>query len=153
MKWEEYEGEFEFDGSLRDIYVLDTTIDDWEQIINLAHSGTYKIKYAVNGDEFPLPQHASTIFARQDGVNVMLSLCVGTATLNCHFFTAEEIEFDLDPREIRTKSQANEILAFMSHIGRTLNKSVVMTAENSQEKVILDFDPIDDQIRYTPHLH
>jgi hypothetical protein len=34
MTWTEIASDFEWDGMLRDVYVLNTTIDDWQRVLD-----------------------------------------------------------------------------------------------------------------------
>jgi len=47
--------------------------------------------------------------------------------LNCHFFQNDDIELDLDPREVTGQAQLDALLEFMRDIGRTTSASVVLT--------------------------
>lgn len=62
MKWEDYRVEFEFDGSWRDIYVLNTTILDWQLLIDFLCSDIYEYCCTVNGEKSELLSSAKEIF-------------------------------------------------------------------------------------------
>ncbi len=150
MKWQDYKDEFEVDGSLRDIYVLDTNVLHWQHLLAFFRSGVYKYSCTINCEQAALPLSAGEMFDAAYELRPLLSVNVGAAILNCHFFTKEEIEFDLDPSEIQSESQAEEVFAFMRQIGQILYKEVVLTPENAQDAPIFKFLPSVGQIQYIP---
>jgi hypothetical protein len=152
MKWEDYKAEFEFDGSWRDIYVLNTTISHWQLLVDFLRSDIYEYSCTIGGEKAVLPTIAKEIFDADYEFKPLLGVNVGSVILNCHFFTDEEIEFDLDPREIQNERQAEQIFAFMRQIGQILNKEVVLTPENLQDAPIFKFLPSDGKVQYIPYI-
>lgn len=150
MKWEDYQADFEFDGSLRDIYVLNTSIKDWQRFIDFAHSGAYRISYEVDGEETSLPRQVAEIFQARTASNAFCSISAGSISIRCHFFNDWELEFDVDPREIQGEAQAEEVFAFMRQIGQLLSKEVILTAENLRSAVIFKSLPGVGQLQYIP---
>jgi hypothetical protein len=148
MKWQDYKDEFEFDGSWRDIYVFTTDVSDWQRLIDFLRSGVYEYSCTLGGEEATLPSYAREMFEAGYEFRPLLSVNVGSVVLNCHFFTEEEIEFDLDPREIKGELQAEQVFAFMRRIGRILDKEVILTPENAQNVAIFKFFPGARQIQY-----
>ena len=51
--------------------------------------------------------------------------------VNCHFFTAEEIELDLDPTEVLDERSLQPVTALLVELGRLLGKRVILSYENS----------------------
>jgi hypothetical protein len=141
MNWSEYKREFSWDGSWRDIYVLNTKIDDWQDFINLLRNS----EFPVDG----LPDDLPSIFSDAE-IRPLLTINVGGVTLNCHFFRTEEIELDLDPREVTEVEKANELFRFMEAIGCALRKPVRMTPENLKDRPIFEFWPETGKVSYFP---
>ena len=52
---------------------------------------------------------------------------------HCYFFLPDQIEFDIDPREIKTVTDFESIEKFMISISKTLKNQVTLTGENSPE--------------------
>lgn len=63
----------------------------------------------------------------------LLSLDISGVLLNCHFFTQTQIEFDLDPAEVRSADQLVKLFEFMQAVAGTLGKDVLMTPENEEQ--------------------
>jgi hypothetical protein len=61
--------------------------------------------------------------------------------LNCHFFTMEEIEFDLDPKDFQNEEQVSRLLDFIRTVGQALHKEVALTAENDAQHPLFRYDP------------
>ena len=62
--------------------------------------------------------------------------------IHCYFFLPDQIEFDIDPKEINSIKEFEIIEKFMISISRTLKYQVTLTGENSPEFPLfkIDFD-------------
>lgn len=129
---------WEKDGSLRDVYVRDTTFTDWALFLSLA--GKYGYRYSYEGQNRPLPE-VEKIFTARDGAH-LLSVELGRVTANCHFFVPDEIELDLDPREIQSDADHYQVLQFLEALSEGMNKMVSVTAENAQDMPYHSYDPL-----------
>jgi hypothetical protein len=155
MNWQDYQTEFDFDGSWRDIYVFDTSIHNWQTVIDFLRSSSYEISYTFNSDELELPSRVEDIFESwnisRNISSVCLSVSVASVILNCHFFSQEQIEFDIDPREIKSELHAKAVFEFMRQVGQLLDKEVILTHENEEDNPIFKVVPKAEQIQYFPH--
>ena len=59
---------------------------------------------------------------------------LGGPVANAHFHTSEEIELDLDPREIGSQASLDEVLDFCSKLSLALERDVAITEESDPEK-------------------
>lgn len=142
MAWKDVASEFVWDGAWRDIYVIGTTIADWQRVLDLLNDKTPDaLAFYVNGEELPSAPSAEVIFERRQETSTLLQVTAGNVHLNCHFFCEEEIEFDLDPRELRGEGDLQAVLTFMTAIANAAGKRAILTHENSQEAVILNVQP------------
>lgn len=135
---------FYLDGSLRDIYVLGTSEDDWQALLTYLRMSPYPVEYLQGGEMLgSLPEHASDIFALRDENSPLSELRIDRDRLglNCHFFTPDEIEFDLDPKDFQHEEQVASLLDFMRTIGRVLNKPIILTGENDVQGPLFRYDP------------
>jgi hypothetical protein len=80
----------------------------------------------------------------------MLTFDVGGVHINCHFFGHEELEFDLDPREVKDARSLAEVLGFMRQVGVALELPVRLTPENTRERPFLEYSPGEDRFTHTP---
>src|SRR5262245_64131257 len=88
----------------------------------------YTFEYKLDDDAVALPERAATIFERENSRS-LLSVNVGNLLLNCHFFTVDEIEFDLDPREVKVEGDLEELFDFLRRLCRISNKQTALRSE------------------------
>lgn len=148
MQKEEREA-FEGDGSLRDIYVLNTDADDWDSCISYVQS-RYRTEFTADNEPLPFPEGIGEVFRLRDEKALTLRIDLNGVSINTHFFTEEEIEFDIDPREVDSSSAAEDVLSFMSDLGNLLSKEVVLTPENASTIPIYRFLPSMTVPEYLP---
>jgi hypothetical protein len=128
---------WECDGSYRDVYIQQATLGDWEALCKLG--AEYGLRYWCEGIEQDLPA-VSEIFGNREHPHLM-TLYAGLVRLNCHFFVPEEIELDIDPREIRGPDDHYAVLGFLERLSTATNKKLLITAENSEDMVLLQYEP------------
>ena len=151
IDWAQISSDFEKDGSLRDIYILDTSLAEWEKVWAFLLEGRASLTLQIRGEQVPLPSHVEPIFAARDrGDTATLSYRLGGVTLNCHFFVSEEVEFDVDPREIRDAGGANDVARFMVGLCEATSREVLLTAENNRDGVIAVVQVGDGVVRWQP---
>lgn len=129
--WEDVAADFQPDGALRDIYVLNANLDDWRAVLEHLGSGPYgaRLDDAPPG---PLPD-AAELFGEARRV---LRFSVAGMEVCCHFFLVEELEFDLEPREV-TRENYPHLLDLMRTLVRVTGKPAILTYENMQRGVII----------------
>ncbi|MCA0869961.1 hypothetical protein LCL97_03950 [Seohaeicola saemankumensis] len=137
MRYSDLSEEFEVDGSLRDIYVLNTSVSDWNRLLQLTPDlGGFA--YFCDGEEAPLPTDANLLFGDFNHSH-LLRFSLGRPTINTHFFVEDEIEFDLDPSEITSQSDLDLVLDFFARIGRGIGRDIRITPENASDVVYLHY--------------
>jgi hypothetical protein len=141
MDWQEIALHFEPDGFLRDIYVPDSSIEDWQAIWTFLTGDPDRLTFSVDGVPTVPPRTVAEVFAAGQDHSVLVSYALGNQVLNCHFFDEAEIEFDIDPRQVDGQDAADELTGFMTTIGRLISKPVILTQENDQAAMIARFDP------------
>jgi hypothetical protein len=142
LAWHDVKREFVFDGSWRDIYVLDTSVEDWQAAFDALKSSTFfALEYWVDYEAVILPESVSVAFARAGEASPLLTVTAEGVQLSCHFFSESQIEFDLDPREILGQPQLDMLIRFMKVLARATSKPAIMTPENFQEMPIIRVEP------------
>ena len=137
--WRDIQWIFEPDGSLIDLYVQDVSLDDWRSVINLVNK-KYKVKYAdanqidVDYTINYLNDQTSEIESRS------ASIYLGEIKLNCHFFLPDQIEFDIDPKEVNSIQDFEMIENFMIDISREIDNQITLTGENNPKFPIVKID-------------
>jgi hypothetical protein len=145
--WDTCKKDFVRDGSLRDIYVLHATAADCQTAFNFLRKLQSAV-YTVDGIETTSPETIDQVFKARATASPMLCIRVGHAAINFHFFATNEIEGDLDPREVSSQSDLDSILAFLRVLGDAVQQQVVLTPENCREQPIITYDPSDASFAY-----
>lgn len=139
VKWDQARTWFEIDGALRDILVRDTVEADWDRLFEAVTEWGYQATWSVGGESIAAPESASA--ALSDPEPLLFSIQVGPASVNLHFFSVDEIEMDIDPREIQTPSAFEQIQGFISGVGQRLRKPVLLTHEGMHDPAFMVYDP------------
>ena len=130
---------WEPDGSLRDVYVLRTSLADWE--VFLAFVSSYPYTHAVDGERCPMPS-AAHIFGSPSSSSHLLRVSLGQVTVNCHFFTESELELDIEPREVRGAEEHAQVMRFVEQLAMAIGKPALITPEGGATVPFLSFDPL-----------
>lgn len=141
LAWETVRSEFVFDGSWRDIVIPGTDLTDWQRMLDALRSWGDKLAYYRADEATELPAKATDAFPLSGECDRRLSVWFAGVLANCRFFTDEEIEFDIDPREAKGQRELDELFGFMRCLARAVNKDVVLTAESQHEIVIFRVRP------------
>lgn len=150
QRWSVFESEFYRDGSLRDIYVLNTHLQDWATAVKfVAGRYAFHLSGAWQGTLFP-PGIEPLFPTGPESQLTALSFDVGGVRLNCHFFAVDEIEFDLDPAEVSDPSRLDGLLAFMKGLSNAVGKDVLLTPENMRDFAIFRCRPGAEYIEHVP---
>lgn len=138
-KWNDIQWIFEPDGSLRDIYVQDISLREWEKLIDYLNDSfdlTYSDKDKID-KKYALDYLQDTSGEIE---NKSLTIHLGQIKVNCHFFHAEQIEFDIDPKEVNSLGDFENVEKLMISISETLQEQVTLTAENNPEFPLFKVD-------------
>ncbi|SFW60221.1 hypothetical protein [Cellulophaga fucicola] len=142
--WRNIEWIFEKDGALRDIYIQNTTISDWEKVVDLLNS-EYKLTFGVYEENLTDKidfEFVKIMLADETG---QLETKSATIDLNgivvkCYFFLENQIEFDINPTEIKTELEFNTITYFMKSISSKLEKQITLCGENQPKFPLIKID-------------
>ncbi len=142
--WKNIEWIFETDGALRDIYVQNTTISDWEKVVDLLNSH-YKLTFGVDNENLSDKidfDYVKTMFADETGELETKSATIDLngIIIKCYFFLKDQIEFDINPTEIKSEKELNVITEFMTSISSELKKQVTLCGENQPEFPFIKID-------------
>lgn len=124
------------DGSLRDIYFTDTGLEHWEKFLLSIQEFQYQYSFDGNAQEI---LSIEAIFSNREGHHI-LSIYIGGVTVNCHFFVVEEIELDIDPREVKGQLEHEAILKFIETLAMAIDRPASLAPENSFKTPFLFFE-------------
>lgn len=142
--WNNIKWIFEKDGTLRDIYVQNATIFDWEKVIDLLNS-KYELTFGLYEDDLTNKidfGYVKIMFADETGE---LETKSATIDLNgilvkCYFFLEKQIEFDINPTDIKSENELQTIIDFMGNVSFVLGKQMTLCGENQPEFPLIKID-------------
>src|SRR5262245_45789397 len=100
--WNRCRDDFRPDGALRDIYVRHASLGDWDRFLSDLGKWSGSIQYTLDGRPSSFPTSAAEALRATGQHSVNLSFTVGNITVCCHFFAADELEFDIRPDDVAT---------------------------------------------------
>jgi len=130
-----------WDGSWRDVYVLNATKDDWKKWINYVNQN-YKIDW-FNGkteqDENKIDFAVIEEFwSGNENLTSTAIIHIAGIQINAHFFSEHEIENDIDPREFNSIEDHEKLIKYMTDLSTLLGKKVILTPENVHEMALME---------------
>ncbi len=150
ISWQSVSSEFEADGSLRDIYVSPATLSDWQRAFDFVRQHGNEVSYSLDGLSSSLPVSVSEPLSAREHASPLLTFRFGGIHFATHFFTADELEFDILPNAIHGQDDLDSLLSFVQRIGDLLVRPVSITPENSREDAFLIYQPDSHGFRHVP---
>ena len=130
MTWEAVAEYFEPDGSLLDVAVFDTDLSDWRRLVQYLLASGLDLRLTVDDEPRELADEGvEGLLHASEESSVLLSLYIAGMQFNCHFLGSDEIEFDIDPKEV-TETNFASLLEFMRSVASHLERDVVLGGEN-----------------------
>ncbi|GIG64701.1 hypothetical protein [Phytomonospora endophytica] len=154
LLWDDVRDFFDPDlmGALPDVCVAGASVEDWQAVFDLVQSSGWTWEYSAGGIAAPLPTAAEVLSRPADAEAVDLRVWpVPHVLVIFRPFSDEEIDFDVDLRELRGQAGVDTLCGFLSAIGRRLGKPVTMTAEGHYGPPVLGFDPDVDRVVLLAH--
>ena len=142
--WNKAKWIFEKDGALRDIYVQNVTISDWQKVINLLNS-EYKLTFGIDKEKLTNKidfECVKTMFADETGELETKSATIDLngVLVKCYFFLEDQIELDFWPNDINSETELNIILNFMKNLSSILKEQITLCGENQPEFPLIKID-------------
>ncbi|MCX4458579.1 hypothetical protein OOK58_42475 [Streptomyces sp. NBC_01728] len=148
LLWDDVKNFFDPDlmGSLPDVSVADTSVDDWQAVFDLVRSRGWACEYSEDGAVLRLPR-AGVMLARGGEASVMVRVWpVPGVEAIFRPYAAESIDFDVDLRQLQGQVQLNVLCGFLRAIGRRLSKPVSFAPEMDSGHPVLGFDVDADRV-------
>jgi hypothetical protein len=149
LAWDDVEEWFdpESNGVLPDVLVSDTTVADWQAVVDLVRSAGLAYEYAVDGRVVRIPHRVEDMLSMRDEAGVTLKVWPVPGVLAIFRpYSAEQIDFDVDLRELQGQRRLDVLCRFMRTIGRRLGKPVVMTPEGSDTPPLIAYEVESDRV-------
>jgi hypothetical protein len=142
MNWHLLKEEIYYeDGSLRDIYIFDTSPNDWKKWVELVNK-QYKVDF-YNGQNQQTTERIEfeaieTLWSGKTDLLSGATVFINNFQIKCYFFGWEEFENDICPKEIKSEDDHIQLLNYLKAISTHLDKKVILTAENMREVVLIE---------------
>ncbi|WP_239340919.1 hypothetical protein [Frankia sp. CiP3] len=150
LVWEEVKDLFDPNlmGALPDVFVPDASVADWQALFHLVQARNWQWQYSEGSTDLPLPSAAAVLARPADREIAELRVWPQPGVLAIfRIMSADEIDFDVDLRELQGQLGVDALCSLLAEIGRELGKPVMMTAEGgSQAHPVLGFDPTLDRV-------
>jgi len=129
-------------GSLPDACVPHTSVRDWQKLLDLVVARGWRFEYSEGDTVLPLPAAAAVLARSPDSECPTLRVWpYADMRMIFRFLEIDEIDFDLDLREIQGQLRLDQFCGFLRVIGRHLGKPVLMGDESGRpaEHPVLGF--------------
>lgn len=149
LLWDEVEDWFDpqTNGVLPDVRVEGTSVADWQAVLDLVRSSGWPCQYAVGGRPSELPDRAADMIERPDDETVDLRVWPAEGMLTIfRMYGVEQIDFDVDLRELQGQDRLDLLCGFLRSLGRMLSKPVVLTPESCPDLPVLGYVPAADRV-------
>lgn len=149
LLWDDVKCFFDPDlmGSLPDVRVPDASVEDWQTVLDLVEARGWKCRYSEGGTVLPVPR-ARAVLSRPRGAecpNLRVWPAAGVLAI-FRFRDGDEIDFDVDLRELQGQERLDAFCGFLREIGRSLGKSVLMDPEGDHGRPVLGFEVGADRV-------
>lgn len=158
LRWEDVRKDWTPDGSeLRDIYVFDTSDEDWQRILTLV-AERWSYTYTLDSEPTALPSSMQEVWENRASTTIALLIEPRKGIeIMCYFFDDTTIEFDLHPSAVVSQADLDAVCGFVRAVGETLRKPVLVCYEGrpldestNMRGAIMRYDPAADAVVRVP---
>lgn len=118
---------------------------DWQALLDLTQAMGWPHQYTEGGTVLPLPR-AETALSRQAEFPELRVWPTPELLAIFRFLAHEQIDFDIDLRDLQGQEQLDAFCAFLCEIGRRLGKPVLMNAEGDTGHPVLGYECGPDRV-------
>ncbi|MFC8276623.1 hypothetical protein ACFUJR_29650 [Streptomyces sp. NPDC057271] len=149
LLWDDVKCFFDLDlmGVLPDVRVPDASVEDWQAVLDLVAEKGWKCQYSEGRSVLPVPRAEAVLSRPADAECPDLRVWPTDDVLAIFSFHADdEIDFDVDLRELQGQDRLDVLCGFLREIGRRLGKPVLMDPEGEYGHPVLGFDVEADRV-------
>lgn len=135
-------------GTLPDVCVPDTSVEDWQAVLDLVGERGWAYRYSEGGAVLPLPRAEVVLSRPADAEQPHLEVWPTADVLAIfRFYAAEEVDFDFDIRDVQGQERLDALCGFLAAIGRRLGKPVLVHFEGGGDTPpVFEFDVEADRV-------
>lgn len=148
LRWDEVAEFFDPDlmGTLPDVVVPGASVQDWQAVFDVVTSSRWTWEYRVGQEAAPLPSAAEALTYAAAEYRELWVYPAADVLVIFRLYAADQIDFDMDLRELQGQQGVDCVCDFLSVLGRRLGKFVLMCAEGDYKNPVLGFDPAVDHV-------
>ncbi|MGW6705625.1 hypothetical protein ACWGDE_12150 [Streptomyces sp. NPDC054956] len=134
-------------GALPDVSVPGASVEDWQAVLDLVGARGWRCQYSEGETVLPLPRAQTVLSRPADAECPELRVWFAPDALAIfRFLDDDEIDFDVDLRELHGQERLDLFCGFLGEIGRHLGKAVLMESEGGHGHPVLGFDVEADRV-------
>ncbi|MDO0933324.1 hypothetical protein QQY66_17105 [Streptomyces sp. DG2A-72] len=134
-------------GSLPDVRVPEASVEDWQALLDLVGERGWQFQYSEGETVLPVPRADAALSGPAGAELPELRVWLSAEVLAIfRFHSAEEIDFDVDLRELQGQERLDTFCRFLRDIGQRLGKPVLMDPEGDHGHPVLGFDVEADRV-------
>lgn len=134
-------------GALPDVRVPRASVEDWQAVLDLVAEKGWSCRYSEGDSVLPVPRAEVALSRQADAECSELRVWPSADVLAIfRFHAAQEVDFDVDLRELQGQERLEVFCGFLREIGRRLGKAVLMDPEGDYGRPMLGFDVEADRV-------
>jgi hypothetical protein len=131
-------------GSFPDIYVFNTSYDDWRRWSVLVNT-IYPVRFRNTNQQEHARIDMEVVLAYWQGDRLgdmpFASIWVGRVQINCFFLAEDRLDGDINPQDIQSVEDHQALLKYLSNVSHLLGKEIVMLDEGTRVSLTDHFEP------------
>ncbi|ASY36828.1 MULTISPECIES: hypothetical protein [Streptomyces] len=147
--WDDVKCFFDLDlmGSLPDVRVPNASVEDWQMVLDLVAEKGWKCQYSEGETVLPVPRAEAVLSRPVEAECPGLRVWPAADVLVIFSFHAvDEVDFDIDLRELQSQDRLDVLCGLFREIGRRLGKPVLMDPEGEYGHPVIGFDVEADRV-------
>ncbi|RII14837.1 hypothetical protein DSC45_21000 [Streptomyces sp. YIM 130001] len=134
-------------GSLPDVRVPGASVEDWQAVLDLVVEKGWKCRYSEGERVLAVPRAEAVLSRPADTECPALRVWPAADVLAIfRFHAVDELDFDVDLRELQGQDRLDVSCDFLGEIGRRVGKRVLMDPEGDRGHPVLGFDVEADRV-------
>jgi hypothetical protein len=141
LQWSDVRKAFVVEGSLRDIVIDPAGGGVWQGAIEYVATIEREGRATTSWEPSTISDASAALALVATGSLVSLTVTIDGLLIKSFLHDPDELEFDVDPREVTTPGSAVVLLGFMAGVARAVGRPIHLTPESAHDNPWLTFEP------------